>query len=84
MREGLLTQAMEIPMKRIRIGSTQGTVRPFVPNVGVFDVEDEKADALDHIARALSAIDHNLELMATNSKQQTDLLGRIVVAIAKK
>jgi hypothetical protein len=71
-------------MKRTRIGSTQGTVRPFVPNIGVFDVEDEKADALDHIARALSAIDHNLEVMATNSKQQTDLLGRIVVAIAKK
>jgi hypothetical protein len=74
---------MEIRMKRIRIASPQGIVRPFVPNQNVFDVEDEKADALDHIARALSAIDHNLEMIATNSKQQTELLGRIVVAIAK-
>ena len=71
-------------MKRIRIGSPQGVTRPFVPNIGVFDVEDEKADALDHIARALSAIDHNLEMIATNSKQQTDLLGQIVRAIATK
>jgi hypothetical protein len=71
-------------MKRIRIASPEGTVRPFVPNLGVFDVEDEKADALDHIARALSTIDHNLEMIAANSKQQTDLLGRIVVAIANK
>jgi hypothetical protein len=80
----MLISLKEIPMKRIRTASTQGTARPFVPNLGVFDVEDEKADALDHIARALSAIDHNLEVIATNSKQQTDLLGRIVGAIAKK
>jgi hypothetical protein len=69
---------------RVRIASPQGIARPFAPSLGATDVEEQKADALDHIARALSAIDHNLEVMATNSKQQTDLLDRIVVAIAKK
>jgi len=68
----------------IRIGGPTGSIRPFVPAIGVTDVEEQKVDALDHIARALSAIDHNLEMIATNSKQQTEMLGRIVVAIAKK
>jgi hypothetical protein len=66
---------------RIRIGGPNGTLRPFTPDIGAIDIEEQKADALDHIARALSAIDHNLESIVTNSKEQTELLSRLVAAM---
>lgn len=66
---------------RTRTGGPAETVRPFIPDTGVTDIEVQKTEALEHIARALSAIDHNLELVAQNSKEQTELLGRIVSAM---
>jgi hypothetical protein len=69
---------------RTRIGGPAETVRPFLPDTGMIDIEEQKTDALEHIARALSAIDHNLELIAKNSKEQTELLGRIVSAMKFK
>ena len=66
---------------RIRTGGPDAALRPFVPDMGAIDIEEQKADALEHIARALSAIDQNLELIAANSKQQTELMGRIVAAM---
>jgi hypothetical protein len=76
---------MEIEMTtRIRAGGPSETVRPFTPDIGAIDVEEQKTDALEHIARALSAIDHNLELIAKNSKEQTELLGRLVSAMKFK
>jgi len=63
---------------RIRVGGPDGVTRPFVPNIGVAqDVEGQKADALDHIARSLSAIDHNLEALLVTSRAQTQALQRI-------
>lgn len=67
--------------ERTRIGGPAEAVRPFIPESGVTDIEEQKTEALEHIARALSAIDHNLELVAQNSKEQTELLGRIVSAM---
>ncbi|WGJ16089.1 hypothetical protein QEV83_07555 [Methylocapsa sp. D3K7] len=69
---------------RTRIGGPAETVRPFIPDTGVTDIEEQKTEALEHIARALSAIDHNLELVAQNSKEQTELLGRIASAMKFK
>jgi hypothetical protein len=69
---------------RNRTGGPNGTLRPFAPDTGAIDVEEQKTDALEHIARALSAIDHNLELIAQNSKEQTELLGRLVSAMKFK
>ncbi len=66
---------------RNRTGGPNETIRPFKPDIGAIDMEEQKADALDHIARALSAIDHNLESIATNSKEQTELLTRLVAAM---
>jgi hypothetical protein len=61
---------------RIRNGGPEGTVRPFTPNLTVMnDVEGQKADALDHIARALSAIDHNLEVLVNSVKRIEKKLG---------
>ena len=70
--------------EKTRIGGPAETVRPFIPDTGVTDLEEQKTEALEHIARALSAIDHNLELVAQNSKEQTELLGRIVSAMKFK
>jgi hypothetical protein len=69
---------------RIRVGGPAETVRPFIPNIGATDIEEQKTEALEHIARALSAIDHNLELVAKNSKEQTELLGRMLSAMKFK
>ena len=48
---------------RIRSGSAQGTKRAFTPTLGLTNADDQAADALDSIARSLSAIDHNLEVL---------------------
>lgn len=66
---------------RTRIGGPAETIRPFIPDTGLTDIEEQKTEALEHIARALAAIDHNLEVVAQNSKEQTELLGRIVSAM---
>jgi hypothetical protein len=52
--------------RRDRIASAAEIKRPFVPALGHTDPQDDLADALDHIARAISAIDHNLENLTTS------------------
>ena len=59
-------------MKRIRQAGPEHTVRPFKPNAVVMDdPEGQRLDALEHIARALSAIDHNLEALLAQQTKQT-------------
>jgi len=43
-------------------------VRPFEPKVGQPDAVERIAHALEHIATALSAIDHNLQLLVTTPR----------------
>lgn len=53
-------------MRRIRQGGPKGVVRPFSPTLdpqGTQEANDKIAEALEHIARALSSIDHNLEFL---------------------
>ena len=53
-------------MQRIRKHGPHGVVRPFTPTLELTEKlpTDEKiAEALEHIAVALSAIDHNLEVL---------------------
>ncbi len=45
-----------------------GVVRPFQPSIGVEDPMERAAHALEHIAVALSAIDHNVEVIAEIAK----------------
>lgn len=49
--------------KRIRMGGPQGVTRPYSTLPPTDDPSEQMAQALDHIATALSAIDHNLELL---------------------
>lgn len=55
-------------MQRIRKSGPQGVVRPFVPSpdvAGTMKTDEKIAEALEHIAVALSAIDHNLEAIVS-------------------
>jgi hypothetical protein len=50
-------------MKHPRTGSAPGIKRPFQPHPGAENDAEHIADALDSIARSLSTIDHNLEVL---------------------
>lgn len=55
-------------MNRIRKSGPQGVVRPFHPTpdmAGTMKADEKIAEALEHIAVALSAIDHNLEAIVS-------------------
>ena len=49
--------------RRDRVGGPTGVIRPFTPTQGHDNAQDEIAEALDHIARGIAAIDHNLQLL---------------------
>lgn len=63
-------------MKRIRFGGPENVVRPYHPTQAN-DPHEQQAEALDHIAKALSAIDHNLEVLVSTQKAQAATLGQI-------
>jgi hypothetical protein len=69
---------------RIRTGGPPGAKRAFVPTLGQNTPEEQIADAIDHIAKALSAIDHNLEALAEYAKINAQATVRIADAIEKK
>lgn len=55
-------------MQRTRKSGPQGVIRPFSPTpdfTGEMPTDEKIAEALEHIAIALSAIDHNLEVLTT-------------------
>lgn len=58
-------------MQRIRMGGPQGVVRPYKTIPQTNEPVEQIAQALDHIAVALSAIDHNLEALLRHLKDQT-------------
>lgn len=60
---------------RFRTGGPDGTVRPYVPGLTT-DETERRGEALDHIARSLSAIDHNLEVLTNAVTQVAHLLAK--------
>jgi hypothetical protein len=51
-------------LARIRKSGPKNARRPFQPTDEEMDTGEKIAEALEHIATALSAIDHNLEILA--------------------
>jgi hypothetical protein len=49
--------------KRVRIGGPMGVTRPYSTLPQTDEPIEQIAQALDHIAVSLSAIDHNLEAL---------------------
>jgi hypothetical protein len=58
---------------RIRQGGPEGAMRPFQPGLTQDPIE-QIGDAIDHIARALSSIDHNVEVLTNRLSEHTDAL----------
>ncbi len=55
-------------MQRIRPSGPPGVVRPFNSLLASNEANEQMAQALDHIAVVLSAIDHNLEVLTNSVK----------------
>jgi hypothetical protein len=70
--------------RRQRLGGPAGVKRPFVPAQGHDDRQDDIADALDHIARALSAIDHNLETLVRRLDADASAVARVAASLDGK
>jgi hypothetical protein len=54
---------------RIRPSGPRGVTRPYNSMLGTTEPAHQIAQALDHIAVALSAIDHNLEVLVNHLKK---------------
>ena len=66
--------------RKDRVGGPVGVIRPFVPTQGHDNAQDDIAEALDHIARAISAIDHNLEVLVTKLDRDSAAVARVAAA----
>ena len=66
--------------RRDRVGGPPGVLRPFVPTASD-DVMHDIAEALDHIARALSAIDHNLEVLIARTNDEAAAVVRVAASL---
>ena len=57
--------------KRIRMGGPPRVVRPYSTMPPTEEPAEQIAQALDHIATSLSAIDHNLEVLVDHLLKQS-------------
>ena len=66
--------------KLIRQRGPQGVVRPYEPSLDLSEPSHEERveEALDHIACALAAIDHNLEKLTSSVGQVAQQLSALL------
>ncbi len=64
--------------------SDPAVIRPFVPTPGGNDGQDRIAEALDHIARAISAIDHKLEVLIGRLDNDSSAVARVAASLGDK
>ncbi len=67
-----------------RVGGPVGVIRPFVPTQGNDNAQHDIVEALDHIARAISAIDHNLEILITKLDGDSVAVARLAASLEGK
>jgi len=67
-----------------RVGGPVGAVRPFVPTQGHDDARDDIAEALDHIARAIAAIDHNIQVLIAELDSESAAVARLAASLEAK
>jgi hypothetical protein len=67
-----------------RIGGPVGAIRPFVPTQGHDNAQDDIAEALDHIARAIAAIDHNIEILTAKLDSDSVAVARLAASLEAK
>jgi len=59
-------------------------MRPFIPTQGHTNAQDDIAEALDHIARAISAIDHNLQVLITKLDSDSVAVAHVAASLETK
>jgi hypothetical protein len=67
--------------RKDRVGGPVGVIRPFVPTQGHDNAQDDIAEALDHIARAIAAIDHNIEALITKVDSDSAAVARVAKSL---
>ena len=67
-----------------RVGGPVGAIRPFVPTQGNDNAQVDIAEALDHIARALSAIDHNIGVLIAKLDSESVAVARVAASLEAK
>jgi len=67
-----------------RVGGPVGVKRPFVPTQGHGNALDDIAEALDHIARAIAAIDDNIEILIAKLDSGSGAVARVAASLADK
>lgn len=70
--------------RRDRVSGPAGVIRPFMPTQGYDNAQDDIAEALDHIARGISAIDHNLELLIARLDGDSAAVARVAASLEGK
>jgi len=71
---------MPLQPKRVRLGGPQGVRRPYNTLPSTDDPQEQVAQALDHIAVVLSAIDHNLEALV----HKVDQMGKAAALLPRQ
>lgn len=59
-------------MKRIRPSGPEGAMAPFRPSLNAAEPAEQIADAIDHIAVMMSAMNHNLEILVRHIRDRDD------------
>ncbi len=67
-----------------RVGGPVGVIRPFVPTQGLDNAQADIAEALDHIARAIAAIDHNIEVLIAKLDSESVAVARVAASLETK
>jgi hypothetical protein len=70
--------------RKDRVGGPVGAIRPFVPTQGHDNGQDDIAEALDQIARAIAAIDHNIEVLITKLDGDSGAVARVAASLGDK
>ena len=70
--------------RKDRIGGPVGVKRPFVPTQGHDNALDDIAEALDHIARAIAAIDHNMEVLIAKLDSDSVAVARVAASLEER
>ena len=70
--------------RKDRVGGPVGVIRPFVPTQGHDNAQDDIAEALDHIARAIAAIDHNVQVLIAKLDSEFAAVARVAASLETK
>ncbi len=70
--------------RKDRVGGPVGVIRPFVPTQGHDSAQDDIAEALDHIARAIAAIDHNVQVLIAKLDSESVAAAHVAASLDAK